>query len=114
MFSMSTMAGGQTTTGQTMQPADRDTTRWQIAEMDRFLDSHPETAEQLQKDPSLIRNKEFVESHPALQEFLQGHPGIREEFTENPNAFMQREQRFDQREQRFDQHEGFEQRGNSE
>ncbi len=83
---------------------DRDMTRGQLASMDRFLDSHPEVAEQLRKDPSLVNDKKFVQQHPALQSYLQQHPGVREEFGENPNAFMQREQRFDQR-------EGFEQRG---
>jgi len=83
---------------------DRDITREQLADMDRFMDSHPEIAEQLRKDPSLIKNKEFVENHPALQEFLQSHPGVREEVNENPNAFMRREERFDRREDDRDEH----------
>jgi hypothetical protein len=71
--------------------------------MDRFLDSHPETAEQLRKDPSLINNREFVEHHPALQEYLQKHPGVREEFSERPNAFMREEERYDrQTDRRYD------------
>ncbi len=81
---------------QTMPPqheSDNDTTRRELAEMDRFLDGHPEVAEQLRKDPSLINNQEFVEKHPELREFLQNHPGVREEFRENPNAFMRRENR---------------------
>src|SRR5712664_4588452 len=57
-----------------MPPQDNDTRRWQIANMDKFLDSHPELEEQLRKDPSLIRNDEFVEKHPALQQYLQEHP----------------------------------------
>jgi len=81
---------------------DRDITRTELANMDRFMDSHPEIAEQLRKDPSLVDNKQFVQGHPALQEFLANHPGVREEYKENPNAFMNREQRFDQREDRGD------------
>ena len=77
---------------------DRDVTRRELANMDRFMDSHPEIAERLRKDPSLVNNKEFVEDHPALQQFLAQHPGVREEFTDNPNAFMRQEQRFDRRE----------------
>ncbi len=76
---------------------DRDMTRGQMAGMDRFLDSHPEVSEQLRKNPSLVNDKKFVQSHPALQSYLQQHPEVREEFRENPNAFMQQEQRFDQR-----------------
>lgn len=74
---------------------DRDLNRNQLANLDRFLDSHPEVAEQLRKKPELVNNKEFVEDHPALQQFLAQHPQVREEFKENPNAFMRQEQRFD-------------------
>lgn len=90
---------GTPLSGQSMPPQDNDTRTWQIADMDQFLDSHPEISEQLRKDPSLIRNGEFVEKHPALQEFLLRHPGIREEFAESPNAFMRREEGFERREE---------------
>ncbi len=77
---------------------DRDVTRGELASMDRFLDSHPEIAEQLRRNPSLVKNREFVENHPALEEYLQQHPQVREEVTENPNGFMHQEQRFDHHE----------------
>jgi len=103
LFWIGTPASGQSmpsqsTRAQSMPSQDNDTKGWQIADMDKFLDSHPEIEEQLRKDPSLIRNDEFVEKHPALQQYLQEHPGIREEFTENPNAFMRQEQRYERRE----------------
>lgn len=82
--------------------SDRDITRGELGNMDRFMDSHPEIAEQLRKNPALVDNKEFVANHPALQEFLASHPGVREEMKENPNAFMNREERFDQRADRRD------------
>jgi hypothetical protein len=87
-------AGAQSTP----MPQDHDTTVRELASFDSFMDSHPEIAEQLHKNPSLVENKEFVENHPALQTYLQQHPSVREEVSENPNAFMHREQRFDQRE----------------
>jgi hypothetical protein len=74
---------------------DNDVTRRELANMDRFMDSHPEIAEQLRKDPSLVDNKQFVANHPELQQFLADHPGVREEYKENPNAFMRQEERFD-------------------
>lgn len=80
---------------------DHDTTRAELASMDRFMDAHPEIAEQLRKDPSLVDNKQFVDNHPALQEYLQNHPQVREEFKENPNAFMRQEDRYDQHEDRY-------------
>ncbi len=77
---------------------DHDVTRGELANMDRFMDNHPEIAEQLRKDPSLVNNREFVENHLALQQFLAEHPGVREEYKENPNAFIHQEERFDRRE----------------
>jgi hypothetical protein len=75
-----------------------DTTRGELASMDRFMDSHPEIAEQLRKDPSLVDNKQFVQRHPALQEYLANHPEVRQEYRENPSAFMRQEQRFERNE----------------
>jgi len=66
--------------------------------MARFLDSHPEIAEQLRKDASLVNNKQFIQNHPALRQYLQEHPAVREEFSENPNAAMRQEQRYDRHE----------------
>jgi len=77
---------------------DRDTNRGELASMDQFLDGHPEIAEQLRKNPALLNDKKFVDAHPALQSYLQQHPQVRQEASENPNAFMQQEERFDRRE----------------
>jgi hypothetical protein len=81
------------------QDQDRNgVTRGELANMDRFMDSHPEIAEQLRKDPALVDNQKFVQNHPALQQFLADHPGVREEYKQHPYAFMRDEERFDQRE----------------
>jgi GrpB-like predicted nucleotidyltransferase (UPF0157 family) len=77
-----------------------DITRTELVNMDRFMDTHPEIAEQLRKDPSLVDNKQFVQNHPPLQQFLADHPGVREEYKEHPEAFMHAEERFDRREDR--------------
>ena len=89
---------------------DNDRTRSQLARFDQFMDSHREIAEQLRRDPALVNNREFVQSHPPLQAFLQEQPGIREEIRENPNAFMQQEDRFDRTEDRRDRDATREQR----
>jgi hypothetical protein len=81
---------------------DRSTDRRDAANFDQFLDSHHETAEQLRRNPSQINNDEFVKSHPALQAYLQQHPGVRQEVSENPNAFMQQEARYDRNDNGMD------------
>jgi hypothetical protein len=77
---------------------DRDINRQELARFDQFLDSHPEVAGQLRKDPSLVNNDDFVKQHPSLQAYLQEHPQVRQEIKENPNAFMRQESRYDRRE----------------
>jgi hypothetical protein len=110
-FWASTSASAQTTPAQnppttptqTNRPAqDNDINHQELANFDRFLDSHREIAEQLRKDPSLVNNQEFVKNHPALQTYLQEHPGVRGAIKDNPNAFMRQEDRFDHREDNRD------------
>jgi phage-related protein len=74
-----------------------DVTRRELANFDAFLDKHPETAEQLRKNPTLADNKEFLQNHPALQQFLQEHSGVREQLALDPRIFMREEDRFDHR-----------------
>ncbi len=77
---------------------DRDTRQEELANFDRFLDSHRETAEQLRKDPSLADNQQFLKAHPALQTYLQDHPAVQQELKNDPKAFMHQEDRFDRNE----------------
>jgi len=65
------------------------------AQLHQFMDSHPEIAEQVRKNPSLLDDRNFVKNHPALQTFLQDNPGIREDVRQNPDAFMRRGDDFD-------------------
>ena len=75
-----------------------DATRQELANFDRFLDSHPEVASDIRKDPSLVNNDDFVNRHPALQTYLQDHPAVRQQIKADPNAFMRQETRYDRRE----------------
>lgn len=72
-----------------------DSERPELANFDRFLDGHPEIAEQLRKDPSLVDNRDFVRSHPALDTYLEDHPEVRSQIRSNPDGFMRAEARFD-------------------
>jgi hypothetical protein len=67
----------------------------QQREFRQFMDSHPEIAEQVRKDPSLLHNRDFVKNHPALQTFFQDHAGIRNDVAQDPDAFMRRGDNFD-------------------
>jgi hypothetical protein len=55
-----------------------------------FFDSHPNIARQLEKNPSLIENQQYVDNHPQLHEYLKTHPYVRREFKDHPYRFMHR------------------------
>src|SRR5215472_13374351 len=74
---------------------DNPTYRRDLAEFDRFLDSHPNIAQQLRSKPWLATNYDFEQSHPDLRAFLQAHPQLSQTAGQNPVAFMQDEQTFD-------------------
>jgi hypothetical protein len=98
-FWLGTPANAQSVPAQNTPPVqDNDTTRQELVSFNQFLDSHPELAGRLRKDPSLVNNDDFVKQHPSLQNYLQEHPQVREEIKENPNAFMRQEYRYDRRE----------------
>jgi hypothetical protein len=80
-----------------VQNQDNDHSRNELAQFHQFLDSHPEIAEQLRKDPSLADSEQFLKTHAALQNFPQQQPGIREQLKDNPNAFMRQEDDFNRR-----------------
>jgi hypothetical protein len=79
-----------------------DATRQELANFDRFLDSHPEVASDIRKDPSLVNNDDFVNRHPALETYLQDHPRVREQIKSDPNGFLRMETRYDRREDDHD------------
>jgi hypothetical protein len=102
-FWLGTPASAQSVPAQDNRPLqDNDTTRQELARFDEFLNSHPEVAGQLRKDPSLINNEQFMKDHPALRTYLQDHPAIREQIKRDPEAFMREADRFDRSEDNRD------------
>ena len=66
-----------------------------LANTDRYLDQHPEVAQQLNTNPRLIDNREYVENHPGLHEFLENHRDARRQWKSHPYRFIHREDRYD-------------------
>ena len=77
------------------QNTDRDITRQELLNFDRFLDSHPAIAQDLKKNPAVVNDSDYLSSHPELKNFLNAYPGVSGEIRENPRVFMNRERRFD-------------------
>jgi len=77
-----------------------DLVRWQLANFNQFLDSHPEVSNDLRKNPSLVDDQQFVENHPALQQYLHDHPEIRADIQQNPRPVMHQEEQYQRAEDR--------------
>jgi phage-related protein len=72
-----------------------DLTRQEIASMDQFLDSHPDVARDLRRNPDLVNDNNYLRQQHDLDAFLDAHPAVKEELKETPTYFMRRENRFE-------------------
>lgn len=66
-----------------------------LANTDSYMDSHPEVSQQLEHNPRLVDNPEYVENHPGLHEFLATHPVARHEWQTHPYKYMGAENHYD-------------------
>jgi hypothetical protein len=66
-----------------------------FANTDQYLDHHPEVTQQLNQNPRLIDNPQYVHNHPGLHEFLENHPYARHEWRSHPYKFMGAEHQYD-------------------
>jgi hypothetical protein len=104
MFALTTFlcvvqpARAQSAPSQDYRPVqDPDANRQELLHFDEFLNSHPEIADQLRRDSSLVNNEEYVKNHPALQTYLRDHPAMSQQIKQDPNAFMREADRLDRR-----------------
>jgi hypothetical protein len=101
LFSGMTLAAGGFSAASAQQPSpgtvqdQDDITRAELANFDRFLDSHPDVARQLAANPSLVTDPNFLQAQPALRDYLTQHPRVQTTITANPGEFMRRESRFE-------------------
>jgi phage-related protein len=72
----------------------REDTNEHLASFREFLGGHSNIAQQVSKDPSLLKNDDYVKGHSELQEYLNAHPGVRGEMMENPHKFVKSAQQF--------------------
>jgi hypothetical protein len=66
-----------------------------LATTDRFLDSHPEVAQQLNRDPALVDNRKYADNHPSVHEYLQSHPTAQRDWKSHPFAYTAAERHYD-------------------
>jgi len=60
-----------------------------------YLDSHPQVAQQLNRDPRLADNPQFLATHPGLDSYLATHPQVRARLQQHPGRFMNGERNYE-------------------
>jgi hypothetical protein len=55
---------------------------------DEFTLEHPEIAKALERNPRLINDKSFIQSHISFADFLRTHPNVANDFAENPGNYL--------------------------
>jgi len=80
---------------------DADLNKKELQEMDHFLDKHKNIDKDLQKNPSLVNDHDYLKHHKPLENFLSKNPQVGQEIREHPSAFMQKEARFQERNHRM-------------
>jgi len=60
----------------------------------QFLGTHSGISEQLSKNPSLLKNHEYMSSHPELQAYLKAHPDAQAQVAKDPDSFLKASQQF--------------------
>lgn len=63
---------------------NRGTADRRSVDFGQFLGGHSNIAQQLSKNPSLVKNKEYLDNSPELQSYLHAHPDVREQTDAEP------------------------------
>lgn len=69
---------------QQQAPLVTDASREELANFDQFLANHPILERELQSNPSLVNDSNYVQSEPDLQIFLSHHPNVKAELDRDP------------------------------
>jgi hypothetical protein len=74
---------------------DRDPMHDHMADFGGFLRGHSDVQRDLSRDPSVVKDHEYVQDHAELNAYLNAHPDVRDELMANPQSFVRGAQQFD-------------------
>jgi hypothetical protein len=73
---------------------DRDPMHDQMAHFGGFLQNHSDIQKDLSRNPSVVKNHEYVQNHAELDAYLNAHPDVRDELMANPPSFVHGAQQY--------------------
>src|SRR6266545_4426023 len=68
------------------QPAAARMSERDLQKFDAFLDAHDETAQELYRDPNLVKNERFLRGHADLSDWLDNYPEAAAAIQADPRA----------------------------
>jgi hypothetical protein len=77
-----------------------------VETFDSYLDAHPDVRHQLNENPHLIDDPNYIAKHPELHTFMQQNPQAAEAFRRHPYRFEHREHVYNRTERRWDRRHG--------
>ena len=66
----------------------------ELKKFGKFLDKHRNIENDLRSDPQLINDAQYLSHHKDLEKFLRKNPRVTADLSNNPNFFMNRENRY--------------------
>ena len=73
---------------------DRDPMHDHMADFGGFLHSHSDIQKDLSRNPSVVKDHEYVQNHAELDAYLNAHPDVRAELMANPQSFVHGAQQY--------------------
>jgi hypothetical protein len=59
-----------------------------------FLGDHSDIRNDLSRDPSVVKDHDYVQNHAELNTYLNAHPDVRDDLMANPQSFVKGAQHF--------------------
>jgi hypothetical protein len=73
---------------------DRDPVRGRWADFGGFLRNHSDIQKDLTRDPSVVKDHEYVQNHAELDAYLNAHPDVRAGLMADPQGFVHGAQQY--------------------
>jgi hypothetical protein len=73
---------------------DRDAKHDRMADFGGFLGGHSDIQRDLSRNPSIVKDREYVQNHAELNTYLNAHPNVRDDLIANPQSFVKGAQQY--------------------
>jgi hypothetical protein len=73
---------------------DRDAMHDHMADFGGFLGGHSDIQRDLSRNPSIVKDHEYVQNHAELNTYLNAHPNVRDDLIANPQSFVKGAQQY--------------------